>query len=186
MAYNTIAQSRELYFQHSGYSVGKPVNSSYDSLLQWPSNGYFERLKPDAALLKEALTAYVRPGTYSVAEQVFGSQAKEQRLSLKHLTNILYERALLHRNHLKDIDRRLMQCQERLSIIKMHFPVDGGRCQQNLERLIIELEKQRHDEEINFWKDSTEIRQKLFDGAIAYSATRRRKDMLYGVEEENG
>jgi len=180
-----MSRLQELYFHHSRYSESKLENLSYDSFLQWPRNYYFERLKPDAALLKEALTAYARPGTYSVAEQVFGSQAKEQRLSLKHLTNILYERALLHRNHLKDIDRRLMQCQERLSIIRMHFPVDGGRSQQNLERLIIDLEKQRHDEELNFWKDSTEIRQKLFDGAIAYSATKRRRDMLYGLEGEN-
>ena len=78
-----------------------------------------------------------------------------------------------------------MQSQEKLSILRMHFPIDGGRSQQNLEKLIIELEKQRHDEEINFWKDSTEVRQKLFDGAIAYSTTKRRKDMLYGVEDKN-
>jgi hypothetical protein len=185
MAYNTTSELRELYFQHSGYFVGKPANSSYDSLLQRPSNGYFERLKPDAALLKEALTLYISPKTSTVAEQVFGNQARQERIGLKHLVNILYERALLHKNHLKGIDHRLMQSQEKLSILKMHFPLDGGRSQQNLEKLIIELEKQRHDEEINFWKDSTEIRQKLFDGAIAYSATRHRKDMLYGVEGEN-
>jgi len=185
MAYNTTSELRELYFQHSGYSVGKPVNSSYDSLLQWPSNGYFERLKPDATLLKEALTSYPSPKTSTVTEQVFGNQARQERIELKHLVNILYERALLHKNHLKDIDRRLMDCQEKLSILKMHFALDGGRSQQNLERLVIELEKQRHDEEINFWKDSTEVRQKLFEDASEYGATRRRKDMLRGVEGEN-
>jgi len=185
MAYNNIAQLRELYFQYSRYSGSKLENASYDSLLQWPRNGYFERLKPDAALLKEALTSYPGPQTSTVAESIFGSQAREQRLGLKHLTNILYERALLHRNHLKDIDHRLMQSQEKLSILKMHFPIDGGRSQQNLEKLIIELEKQRHDEEINFWKDSTEVRQKLFEGASEYGATKRRKDMLYGVEDKN-
>jgi len=78
-----------------------------------------------------------------------------------------------------------MDCQEKLSIIKMHFSVDGGRSQQNLEKLIIDLEKQRHEEELNFWKDTTEVREKLFEQANVYSATIRRKDMLYGVEEQN-
>jgi hypothetical protein len=128
---------------------------------------------------------YDKPEAQSVAEQVFGSQARQERIGLKHLANILYERALLHKNLLKDIDHRLMQSQEKLSILRMHFPIDGGRSQQNLERLIIELEKQRHDEELNFWKDSTEIRQKLFDNAIAYSATRRRQEQLSSLEDKN-
>ena len=185
MAYNKIAQPIELYFQHSRYSDSKLENSSYESLLQWPSKGYFDRLKADAALLKEALTSYPSPKTSTVTEQVFGNQARQERIGLKHLVNILYERALLHKNHLKDINHRLMQSQEKLSILKMHFALDGGRSQQNLEMLIIELEKQRHDEEINFWKDSTEVRQKLFEDASEYGATRRRKDMLRGVEGEN-
>ena len=185
MTYNDIAQLRELYTHDSRYSDSKLEHSLYNSLLQWPSNGYFERLKPDAALLREALTSYAGPVTSTVAEQIFGSQARQQEISLKHHANILYERALLHRNHLKDIDRRLMECQEKLSIIKMHFPVDGGRGQQNLEKLIIQLEEQHRKEEIDFWKDSTEIREKLFEDAATYSATRRRKNMLYGMEGEN-
>jgi len=185
MAYNNIAQLRELYIHDSRYSDSKLEHSLYNSLLQWPSNGYFERLKPDTALLSETLTSYAGPVTSTVAEQIFGSQARQQEISLKHHANILYERSILHRNHLKDIDRRLMDCLEKLSIIKMHFPVDGGKSQQNLERLILDLEKQRHDEEINFWKDTAEIRDKLFESAIAYGAIKRRKDMLYGLEGEN-
>lgn len=185
MAYNTTYQLRELYLQHSPYSVDRPEYYRYDSLLQWPSNGYFKTFVPDAWLLRQTLTMYDKPEAQSVAEQVFGSQARQERIGLKHLANILYERALLHKNLLKDIDHRLMQSQEKLSILRMHFPIDGGRSQQNLERLIIELEKQRHDEELNFWKDSTEIRQKLFDNAIAYSATRRRQEQLSSLEDKN-
>jgi hypothetical protein len=64
----------------------------------------------------------------------------------------------------------------------MHFPLDGGRPQQHLEKLILELEKQRHDEETSFWKDSAEIRQQLFENAAIYGAAKRRQDMLCGVE----
>ena len=173
-----------MYTHDSRYSDSKLEDSLYNSLLQSPSNGYFERLKPDAALLKEALSSYPGPESSTVAEQVFGNQARQQRISLRHFANILYERALLHRSHVKDIDRRLMEFQEKLSIIKMHFPLDGGRTQQTLEKLIIDLEKQRHDEELGFWKDSTEVRQQLFEDAATYSATRHRRDLLCGVEGE--
>jgi hypothetical protein len=184
MAYNTTAQVKELYFPNSRY-FERQESPYHPPLLQWPATGYFDRLRPDFALLKEALLPYATTITSTVAEQVFGNQARQQRIGLKHLANILYERAFLHRSHLKDIDRRLMDFQERLSIVKMHFPVDGGRSQQNLEKLIIDLEKQRHDEEINFWKDTTEVREKLFEQTNTYSATKRRKNMLYVVEEQN-
>jgi len=171
---------------HSGYSVYQPLKPAYDSLLQWPQHGYFDSFRPDAALLREALCAYAGSQDSTLAEQIFGNQARQQRISLRHLANILYERALLHKNHLKDIDGRLMDCHERLSILKMHFPLDMEKSQQNLEKLIIELEKQRRDEELAFWKDSTEVRQQLFENAATYSATRRREDILCGVEAEYG
>jgi len=186
MAYNTPARVRESYFSCSPYCDNRPEHQPYDSLLQWLRNGYFDQLRPDALLLHEALTSYSDPQASTVAEQVFGNQARQQRIGLRHAANVLYERALLHKIHVKDIDRRLMEFQERLSIVKMHFPLDGGRTQQTLEKLIIELEKQRHDEELGFWKDSMEIRQKLFDDAATYSATKHRKDVLCGVEGHYG
>jgi plasmid replication initiation protein len=136
--------------------------------------------------LQEALHSYVGAPAASVAEQVFGNQARQQRIALRHAANVLYERALLHRTHVKDIDRRLTEFQEKLSIIKMHFPLDGGRTQQTLEKTIIDLEKQRHDEELGFWKDSAEIRQQLFEDAATYSATQHRRDILCGVEDGYG
>jgi hypothetical protein len=70
------------------------------------------------------------------------------------LANVLHERAALHQKHLRDIDWRLDECKDRLSVLKMQFPLDGGRAQQHLEKLILELERQRHEEEISFWKDT--------------------------------
>ncbi|MFC1794067.1 hypothetical protein ACFL3Q_10830 [Planctomycetota bacterium] len=182
MAYNRTAEMRELYFQQSQYSVDKPEDPSYDSLLQWPSNGYFDKFRSDAVLLKQTLTSYANPQASTVAAQVFGIQAREQRIGLQQKSNVLYERAFLHSGHLKEIDRCLMNCYERLSILKMHFPLDGGRTQQNLEKTVLQLEQERRTEEINFWKDSAEIREKLFEDAGVYSATRRRENMLLGVE----
>lgn len=184
MAYDITPPGTEPYFYHSACSQDQP--RPYDSLLQWPGNGYFDRLRPDALLLREALASYSGPPAVTVAEQIFGNQARQQKIALRHLANILYERALLHKGHLKDIDRRLMDFEEKLSIVKMHFPLDGGRTQQNLEKLILDLENQRHEEELGFWKDSTEVRQQLFENAAAYSTTQHRRDILCGVEGEDG
>ena len=182
MIYDRIAESSELYPHDNGYAAIPPEKGPYDSLLQWPANGYFDKFKSDAALLKQALTSYVNPQASTVSEQIFGSQAWRQKIGLKHQVNVLYERARLNAKHLKEIDRKLMNCHEKLSILKMHFPIDGGRTQQGLERMVLELEQERRTEEVNFWKDTAEIRGTLFEDAGAYSATKRREQMLVGVE----
>jgi hypothetical protein len=182
MVYNRNAELKELYPQHSWYTEEKTEVSSGDSLLQWPSNNYFNPFRWDAALLKQALIPYAITNASTVASQIFGAQAREQKIGLQHKSNILYERAFLSAKHLKEIDRRLMNCHEKLSILKMHFPIDAGRTQQNLEKMVLELEKERRTEEINFWKDTSEVREKLFEDAGAYSATKRREKMLAGVE----
>jgi len=130
------------------------------------------------------LSQYAGPRDATLAEQVFGGQARQQRIGLGHLSNTLYERSLLHANRLRDIDRRLVDCQDRLSVLKMHLPLDAGKVQQHLEKLIIDLEGQRHDEQVSFWKDSTEIRQQLFENAATYGQAKRRQDMLEGVEAD--
>jgi hypothetical protein len=184
MIYNHITPLEELYRTHSHDSEREETKPAYryGSVLSWPSESYFEKFKLDARLLKEALSPSAVPRDATLAEQVFGGQARQQAIGLGHLANVLYERALLHQRHLRDIDWRLVECQDRLSVLKMHFPLDGGRPQQHLEKLILDLEKQRHDEEIGFWKDSAEIRQQLFENAATYGAAKRRQDMLYGVE----
>ena len=184
MVYNIITPLEEPYFNRSRYCAQKEVMPIYPSgpSSQWPQHSYFEKFKLDAVLLKEALSPYAGPREATLAERVFGSQARQQRIGLKHLANVLYERALLDKKRLRDIDHRLTDFLDRLSVLKMHFPLGDGRPQQQLEKLIIELERQRHEEEISFWKDSAEIRQQLFDGAATYGSAQRRKDMLYGVE----
>lgn len=156
----------------------------YGPLLAEPRGGYFEKFRLDAALLKEALSPYAGRRDATLAEQVFGSQARQGRISLAHLANILHERALLHRSHLWDINRRLVDCQDRLSVLKMNLPLGESKAHQHLEKLILELESQRHEEEINFWKDSTEIRQQLFENAATYGQAKRRQDMVEGVEAD--
>ena len=187
MAYNIVTPFEGPYSSRSQYytqEATEPVHR-YGSLSAWQGNTYFEKFKLDAALLKEALFPDAgRPDT-TVADQVFGSQARQQKIGLGHTANVLYERALLHKKHLRDIDRRLTDCLDRLSVMKMHFPLDGGRPQQHLEKLILALEKQRREEELTFWNDTAELRDKLFEGASTYTAARHRYSVFSKVEGDH-
>jgi len=186
MAYNNIT-SFEAPYGNCSRCTDREGTSPVDQFdpERWYKNNCFEKFHRDAALLKEALSPSAGQRDATLAEQVFGGQARQQRIGLGHLANVLYERAMLHKKHLRDIDWHLTDCLDRLSVLKMQLPLDGGRSQQQLEKLIIELERQRHEEEIAFWKDSADIRQQLFENAATYGAARRRKDMLYGVEAEH-
>lgn len=185
MAYHDITlpkvrypTDRQDYGQEKTFSI-----PPYGPLLAEPRGGYFEKFRLDAALLKEALSPYAGRRDATLAEQVFGSQARQGRIGLAHLANILHERALLHRTRLRDINHRLVDCQDRLSVLKMNS-LGESKAQQHLEKLILELESQQHEEEINFWKDSTEIRQQLFENAATYGQAKRRQDMVEGVEAD--
>jgi hypothetical protein len=51
--------------------------------------------------------------------------------------------------------------------------------------LIVALEKDRRKTELDFWKDSKDLREGLFEQAIEYGAASRRARMLSGLEEKN-
>lgn len=187
MAYNIIPRYEEAYSSRSRYytqEATEPV-CLYGPSSEWHECTYFEKFKLDAALLKEALFPDAGRPDATVADQVFGSQARQQKIGLGHTANVLYERALLHKKHLRDIDRRLTDCLDRLSVMKMHFPIDGGRPQQHLEKLILALEKQRREEELTFWNDTAELRDKLFEGASTYTAARHRYSVFSKVEGDH-
>ncbi len=182
----TFAKVQEAYFSRSQYEPVKPYESG-DSLFQWPGNRYLSGLERDMPLLQESLSSPPEDQAYpaTLADQVFGHQKRENRISVKRLLNLVYERSRLHHGHLKDIDHRLMDCHSLLSIARMLSPMEAGREEMNLEKLIVALEKDRRKEELGFWKDSRDIREELFEHTGEYGATVRRAKMLSGLEGED-
>jgi hypothetical protein len=182
----TFHKVQQAYFEKS--QSAPPQSYIYgDSLFQSPGNRYLSALEKDIPLLQESLASAPEGIEYptTLAEQVFGHQKLEQRVSVKHLMNLLYERSRLHHRHLRDIDHRLMDCQSRLSIARLLSPVETDREAMNLEKLIVSLEKDRRKEELGFWKDNADIRKELFEHTKDYGATARRARMLSGLEAEN-
>ena len=128
----------------------------------------------------------VRKPAYSIADQVFGNQKQQEYTSLRHLSNLLQERAKFNRQHISDIDHRHMQIQEKLFGVEInHFP-DKARRQSNLESQLLQLEQQRRDEELAFWKDTVELRQGLFESSAAYKNAMHRYLVFSDVEAQYG
>jgi len=177
---NKTYELRNLYLQQSRYSV-EQVKPDYPLLLQWPSNSYFEKFRPDADLLQKAISLENKI-TYSIADQVFGNQKQQEYTSLRHLTNLLHERAELHKQHIHDIDHRHLQIQEELFGVRINHNQDRARRLSNLEGQLLQLEGQRRDEELAFWKDTVEIREKLFETASAYKDAKHRYSVFSQVE----
>jgi len=184
---NKTYELRNLYFQQSQYSV-KPEEKkyAYPPILQWPANSYFEKLKPDADLLQQALKPRDNYKTQSVSEQVFGNDLKQQQISLKHTANLFYERCKLNKNHLQEINDRHLKTQERLFGVEINQFPDRNKQLRTLEGQLMQLEQQRRDEELAFWKDTVDLRQVLFDNAADYRGTKDRYTIFSEVEEKYG
>ena len=182
---NKTYELRKIYAEYSQYSA-KQIEPKYPPLLQWPANGYFEKFKLDAKLLQKALSPLEKSTDYSVADQVFGNQKQSEYLGLKHLANLFYERCKLHKQHLKEIDSTHIKVQESLFGVKINNSPDKAKRLSNLEGQLLQLESQRRDEELAFWKDTVELREKLFEGAATYKDANHRYSIFSDVEDKYG
>ena len=182
---NKTYEMRKLYFEQSQYSA-KPAKPDYPPLLQWPEKGYFEKLKPDADLLQRALKPDENIEERSISEQIFGNDIKQQYIDLKHVANLFYERCRLHKNHISEIDRRHIDAQERLFGVQINNTSDKAKRLSNLEGQLLQLDQQRRDEELAFWKDTVELRGTLFENSGDYRAAKQREFIFSDVEADYG
>jgi hypothetical protein len=147
-------------------------------VFDWYRHESVQSMQRDAYTLAEMLAPVYLDEDATLAEQVFGNQARHQRLSLRHIANLLNERVKLHKRHLRDIGHQNMQVQELLSGERLHSDRAYGRRATNLERTLIQLDKEKWDEELGFWKDTVELRDRLFEHAQEYQALRHRTALM--------
>ena len=182
---NKTYEIRKLYFQQNPYPP-KQAKPSYPPLLQWPEKGYFGKFKHDTDLLQKAFSPIKKSAMYSIADQVFGNQKDLEYLGLKHETNLIYERAQLHNQHIQEIDRRHIEAQEKKFGVEINNFPDKSKRLSNLENQLLQLDGQRREEELAFWKDTVELRGKLFEGASDYRAVKHRYTVFSDVEADYG
>jgi len=103
----------------------------------------------------------------------------------------LYERAQIREQNLKrieydtvKIDTELLQLDALVHSCWQSSPPEFLKRRDNLEREIMNLERQRRDEDTSFWKDRVLLRKELPEIAGAYEAAKAREGLLDGVKDD--
>ena len=141
-----------------------------------PAADYLQRVD---RMLEDIRQPYDRQ-TFDIPSAVFANQAAEHALSSYHLASLIQQRRAMADKHLADIKFRLDDLLEDRSITKMlHFPVDGKKMV-DIERQILDLEKQQRDIQSRLWKDTLDLQTELLQERSEYLATKRRSRFLGG------
>ena len=182
---NRTYEFRNLYFQQNPYPAADSNSYAYPSLLRLPANGYFDRLKPDTQLLEEVLRPSIdTPST--ISDQIFGNEMKQQYFGLKHLAHLFYERCKLNKRHMDDIRHRHLQVQSDKFCVIINKSPDSTKRLSSLESQLLQLESAKREEELAFWKDTSDVREKLFETAILYRNAKHRYSIFSGMEADYG
>ena len=175
--------SEVLPSQHPGVEPSY-LKSNYFPISSGTATG--KAMEADANTLAKLLSPVTISEYASIADQIFGSQAERQKLSLEHILNLINERSILHKRHHAEIQRRHKDVHTQLEGAKRDWRLDNHRLASQLQSTLIQLDEQRHREELQFWKDTTDLREKLFETAEEYQAGRHRASLLEGTEIEGG
>jgi hypothetical protein len=135
-------------------------------------------------LLEEVLRPAIGTSA-TISDQIFGNEMKQQHFGLKHLANLLYERCMLHKRHVDDIRHRHLQIQaDRYGVIVNRSP-DSAKRLTSLEGQLLQLENAKREEELAFWKDTTDVREKLFESAGLYRDAKHRYSLFSDMETDH-
>ena len=180
-------QTSNAYTDRSGYSEPRVLSyTESKQVLGLPAHELPHLMVRDASTLAELLEPISLPYDTTMAEQVFGHQAKQQKISLKHVANLLYERIRIHTRHLDDIAHRDMQTQEALFGAQLHRNLDNGKKALTITGMLHQLDQARRQEELAFWKDTAELRNILLENAQEYHSLRHRTTLLESLEPRGG
>ena len=180
--YERYGISGSAYDPHSPYSEQPTLRPTVYGLPGLGESEHREAMQHDAGTLAEFLTPAYFSESESTAELVFGPQTHRLKLSLEHVANLIAERSRLHKRQHDDINARHLQIQERLFGARLHARLDGYRRATKLEQVLLQLDEQRRREEVQFWKDTVELRDKLFEQAGDYHALHQRRSLLESFE----
>ena len=183
---NKTYELRKLYFQQSQdklKSIEDKV-ASY-SIISLPADWNFKPLQLDVNLMQDAFKDKAYPADSTIATQVFGAELKKHTVTLTHAANLLAERAALHKRHLKEIDRRHIEAQEKLFGAQINHTPENAKRVLSLEGMLAQFDKERRDEEVAFWKDTVELRQQLLESGWNYRDAHQRSLVFSDMEADH-
>jgi hypothetical protein len=77
-----------------------------------------------------------------------------------------------------------MQIQTDLYGVVINKSLDKAKRQSNLESQLLQLENSKREEELAFWKDTADLREKLFETAGLYRNAKNRYSIFSGLEAD--
>jgi hypothetical protein len=113
---------------------------------------------------------------------VFADQIMTHEVSTRQLAHLIEERRALNQRHLADVQWRLDELMERKPLRRRDgFTIDDGELN-DVERGILDLEKQKRALEMALWRDTQELRAALVNERREADSTRRRVRYLGGSD----
>lgn len=177
-------------YTNNDYSVGPPKeygDSSAYGLFRAKHNGFGD-YRPAAAYLQrvdrmlENVRQPYEKETFDIPSTVFANQTAEHALNSYHLAGLIQHRREMAEKHLADIKFRLNDLLDEKSITKMLNLSGDSKKLTNIERQILDLEKQQRDIQCSLWKDTLDLQSSLLQERSEYQATKRRARFLGGED----
>jgi hypothetical protein len=181
---NKTYELRNLYFEQVKYKDKSYGDNHQEPVIKLPDGFSFSNFIPDIKLIDNIISEKQDNKYQNVSEKIFGKQLKLEYFSLKHLANLVSERAKIHKSHIDDIDAKHIHLQKILYGVEINHTPDRKKMMLNLEGQLLQLEGQRRDEELAFWKDTAELREKIFEKASEYKSSKQRYDIFNNIETD--
>lgn len=117
---------------------------------------------------------------HDLVSWVIGNQVSAHEITARHQAFLIEERRELHQRQLADIGWRLEELMERRPL-RLHtaFTVETGELN-DVERAILDLEKQKRALEVALWRDTQELRGTVVTERQEADDTKRRMGYLTG------
>ncbi|MCX7012864.1 MAG: hypothetical protein NTW86_09960 [Candidatus Sumerlaeota bacterium] len=174
-------------------AYGMQSDRSVRSASYWPfTNRQGQATNEDASGTPYAgadspyLSHAVNPGDGSLADRIFGRQLAEKSVLLEQSERLAGDRRRIHYARLSEINDMRDDFRNRLAFLHRPYCTIPSSQAAMLERLLLQLESERHREECAFWKDMAEVQHEFIESALAYHAARERHDLLGALESANG
>lgn len=178
--FNTYSAERNVYSKDEHSDRYTPP-----SIIVYPieeSPAVTQSMERDSDTLAEFLAPVEIPVYAPISEQIFGQQSRQSQISLEHTLNLITERSRIHKRHMDDIQQRHRELHGQLFGAQLHSDLDNHKREMNLQTTLLRLDAERRKEELAFWKDTSELRDKLFEEATEYQAVRHRTSLLGNAE----
>ena len=104
-----------------------------------------------------------------------------QKVSTLQAMYLVKEREHLRDRNIKDIDHRIMYCQDHLSKIHMLYGVMKSQKIEGLQKMLFDLEKQRRNEFIISWRDTLKLKLDLMGMLGEYQVLKKQEALLEDV-----